>query len=443
MFVGILCFLGFLGVSQDKTVLLENTVHKADQIFQHTLSIPSQGDMPFRSIALFLPNVPYVQNKYRTISQNAGISEWKSIEFDTHTNENRDSDDLLNSLIFISEDVTEMEFQWRMGDQNISTLSYQLEIYYQRYEEVGGYPQNLNRSNNDCLCPAPGYFSREQWDCPWGEDSTIFVPEYSELTHIIIHHQAGSASEPYANTVKAIWNYHVNVNGWSDIGYHWLIAPNGEIFKGRAWLEGDENVQGAHMCSCNANKMGICLLGNLTTQEIPTAQYDALVEFLASKACELDIEPLEKTDGTTRKSGTCQADIVDHIMGHRDGCAPGYTECPGDAFYPKIDSLIDDVQQVYESCLVSSSVNYTTHVDKNPIYPNPGKECFQWRLNTYDPNTMQLVVMDNFSKRYSALDVRYEEGVLYFSLKVPSGVYQIIVEESGQKLQEGRIVVVQ
>ena len=45
-------------------------------------------------------------------------------------------------------------------------------------------------------------------------------------------------------------------NGWSDIGYHWLIDRDGAILAGRA-----ETVIGAHVSGRNNGTIGICLIG--------------------------------------------------------------------------------------------------------------------------------------------------------------------------------------
>ncbi|WP_151718350.1 peptidoglycan recognition protein family protein [Gemmobacter serpentinus] len=45
-------------------------------------------------------------------------------------------------------------------------------------------------------------------------------------------------------------------NGWSDIGYHWLIDRDGAILAGRA-----ETVIGAHVVERNQGTIGICLIG--------------------------------------------------------------------------------------------------------------------------------------------------------------------------------------
>jgi N-acetyl-anhydromuramyl-L-alanine amidase AmpD len=56
--------------------------------------------------------------------------------------------------------------------------------------------------------------------------------------------------------VKEIRDWHVNGNGWSDIGYHYVIRRNGEVEVGRP-----ESVAGAHTRGSNSNSIGICLVG--------------------------------------------------------------------------------------------------------------------------------------------------------------------------------------
>lgn len=57
-------------------------------------------------------------------------------------------------------------------------------------------------------------------------------------------------------TSKQIKEYHVKYNGWSDIGYHYVILTDGTIEKGRS-----EELIGAHASNCNLKSIGICLIG--------------------------------------------------------------------------------------------------------------------------------------------------------------------------------------
>lgn len=57
-------------------------------------------------------------------------------------------------------------------------------------------------------------------------------------------------------------------NGWSDIGYHFVIRTDGVVEKGRPL-----NVQGAHVYGHNKNNVGICLIGGLDNHGKPASTY--------------------------------------------------------------------------------------------------------------------------------------------------------------------------
>ena len=59
-----------------------------------------------------------------------------------------------------------------------------------------------------------------------------------------------TASNPDA-TIEDIRKIH-KANGWSDIGYHWLVDKYGVIHKGR-----DESLTGAHVGGHNSGNIGI------------------------------------------------------------------------------------------------------------------------------------------------------------------------------------------
>lgn len=74
------------------------------------------------------------------------------------------------------------------------------------------------------------------------------------INEIIVH---CSATRPTMDIGTAeIRGWHVNDNGWSDIGYHYVIRRNGEIEDGRPL-----DRRGAHCYGRNANSVGICLIG--------------------------------------------------------------------------------------------------------------------------------------------------------------------------------------
>ncbi|MFN7929681.1 MAG: hypothetical protein U0Y68_17395 [Blastocatellia bacterium] len=45
--------------------------------------------------------------------------------------------------------------------------------------------------------------------------------------HLLVHHTANAnTATDWAAVVRAIWSFHIFTNGWSDIGYNYLIDPN-------------------------------------------------------------------------------------------------------------------------------------------------------------------------------------------------------------------------
>lgn len=75
------------------------------------------------------------------------------------------------------------------------------------------------------------------------------------ITEIIIHCSATPEGRDY--TVDDIRRWHKD-QGWSDIGYHYVIYRNGHIEPGR-----DVDIIGAHCVGHNTNSIGICYVGGV------------------------------------------------------------------------------------------------------------------------------------------------------------------------------------
>ena len=87
-----------------------------------------------------------------------------------------------------------------------------------------------------------------------------FIP-----TQIVLHHTATSTANPQLVNAAHL------ANGWSGIGYHFLIRKDGTIYRGRP-----ENAIGAHVLNYNAQSLGICLEGNFENENITAAQEKAV-----------------------------------------------------------------------------------------------------------------------------------------------------------------------
>jgi N-acetylmuramoyl-L-alanine amidase len=77
-----------------------------------------------------------------------------------------------------------------------------------------------------------------------------------QIEKIIVH----CSATPEGRDVKMedIKRWHVEDNGWSDIGYHWVIEIDGAIVKGRG-----ESRSGAHAKGHNSSSVGVCYIGGV------------------------------------------------------------------------------------------------------------------------------------------------------------------------------------
>jgi len=76
-----------------------------------------------------------------------------------------------------------------------------------------------------------------------------------EKTDTIVIHC--SATPPTMDIgVEKIREWHVDDNGWDDVGYHHIITRSGVLQKARP-----EEMQGSHARAVNGTSLGCCLIG--------------------------------------------------------------------------------------------------------------------------------------------------------------------------------------
>ena len=133
---------------------------------------------------------------------------------------------------------------------------------------------------------------------------------------ITIHHE-GTVLEAKDDATRKIKNIQTWGMGpdrnWTDIPYHFLIAPDGKIYEGRAVSTVGETATEYNP----AGHLLICCLGNLETQPLPEAQFNSLVKLVAY---------------TSKKYGI----PLDSIAAHKD--FSNQTNCPGKNLYPFIQN---------------------------------------------------------------------------------------------------------
>ena len=182
--------------------------------------------------------------------------------------------------------------------------------------------------------------TRVEWGCPDGEQSPLWTPAYTKVTHAVVHHTAGANSvADWDAEVRSVWYLHTYTNGWGDIGYNYLIDPNGVIYEGRA---GGDGTIGAHFSCRNTNTVGIALLGTYSSVAPTAAALSSLESLLADLCRKNSIAPLAMIVHPPTQL------LLPTIIGHRDGnpstttCSK--TECPGDVLYALLPSIRSDVE---------------------------------------------------------------------------------------------------
>ena len=138
-----------------------------------------------------------------------------------------------------------------------------------------------------------------------------------QILRLYIHH---SESPKDSTTTEGIRDWHVNHNGWRNIGYSFVIEADGSIHQGRPIEEA-----GAHVYGDNQESVGICVAGNFDREEPTVDQIASLITLLAELCAEYNIH-------------------ASNILGHRDHKGVKKT-CPGKNLYSKLNKIRKSVNQ--------------------------------------------------------------------------------------------------
>jgi len=90
------------------------------------------------------------------------------------------------------------------------------------------------------------------------------------IEKLVVHH-----SGTLSGTPRSFAWHHVHARGWPGIGYHYVVSPDGVIFKTNALTTVSYHARGA-----NLSGVGICLVGNFNRIKPTDAQIESLTELL-------------------------------------------------------------------------------------------------------------------------------------------------------------------
>ena len=189
-------------------------------------------------------------------------------------------------------------------------------------------PQALSTAN--AASRAPEVRSR----AAWGADERIRgrSPSYAPATRAVtIHHTASSNDyqpEDVPRLLRGFYAYHVKSNGWSDIGYNFLVDKFGRVWEGRAGGIA-RPVVGSHAGGFNTGTVGISMIGTYETVAPSAAMRESVAQLAAWRLSAAGVNPqgtLKYTSAGSNKVPKGEVVTLPTVFGHRQVTA---TSCPG------------------------------------------------------------------------------------------------------------------
>ena len=207
----------------------------------------------------------------------------------------------------------------------------------------------------------PAIISRAQW----GADESLRTcsPDYvDQVKGAIVHHTVNTntyTADQAAGLVRGIYAYHVNGNGWCDIGYQFLVDRFGRLYEGR--FGGDyKNVVGAQAQGFNTQSFGISSIANHDPDTAgavapSNAVLSAIGRLIGWKAWLNGFDPATSVSYTSAGSTRWPEGTVitkPRVSGHRDF---NLTTCPGDLMYSRLASVRSTAAAAYTAGVSAAS----------------------------------------------------------------------------------------
>lgn len=184
----------------------------------------------------------------------------------------------------------------------------------------------------------PGIRPRADWGARDPKVPTTFAPK---VQMGFIHHTVNSNDYAPADVpamLRSIQAYHMDSNGWDDIGYNFLVDRFGTAWEGRAGSLGGPAV-GAHVGGFNTGSVGVAILGDFRTVGPSRESVATVSRVLGWKLGSSGVDPAGTATMTSSGNDKFAAEevvVFPAVSGHRDGKS---TTCPGDLLYNHLPGI--------------------------------------------------------------------------------------------------------
>ncbi len=293
------------------------------------LSPPLAAESPFNAVEsrwrATIPAGATLDLGVRTSANGAEWTDWSHLHEDTHARDLNESEIFGDLLMVAPSQYAQYRLAARAGaGGELPTL------HAFALSGVNTLNASALRTTHTQAVGGVAILPRAAWGADeklrFGKDGKESWPtEYRAIQKVIVHHTVtrDPETDPKA-TIRAIYQYHAVSRGWGDIGYNFLIDPQGNIYEGRS---GGDRVVGGHALQYNWGSIGIAILGTYMDHSLSDAARTSLLALIRAKAGDLD--PVGKGFYIDREG-------VLNINGHRGVLN---TSCPGDGFYPQMNNI--------------------------------------------------------------------------------------------------------
>jgi hypothetical protein len=158
----------------------------------------------------------------------------------------------------------------------------------------------------------------------WGARATGACGSTHNPRYLTVHHTATPNNDSLtpAARMRQMQAYHIDVNRWCDLGYHFVVGIDGKVYEGRP-----HGRTGAHVGNHNTNNVGVSVVGTFVNFQPRQSQLDGLTEISRWLVNRYPI-PRNRT----------------HILGHKEWPGHASNACPG-LLLPWLPTLVQRLNQ--------------------------------------------------------------------------------------------------
>jgi hypothetical protein len=152
----------------------------------------------------------------------------------------------------------------------------------------------------------------------WGARASRCSSSLGKVYRMAIHHTETPTNDTLSTAarLRQIQSYHMDVRGWCDIGYHYLVSRDGRIWEGRP-----QALLGSHAGGANTGNIGIAIIGDHDVTPVTDLEASTVATLIRQLA---DRHGLATTRGV--------------VKGHRQYKS---TSCPGDKLVAQLDGIVE------------------------------------------------------------------------------------------------------